>query len=282
MKIFRIFLLGSLLTVACQQPSQQPARPKKVVKNEPNTIAVAQVGPEIISKPELEKRLNTLPLEDLSFATSQVGQHNFIHLLVREKLAQLDAQEKGLNRLEPYQQALQEKRAELDDIYQAYALQTLLNLWEQDLYEQGTISVSEKDIDAYHKKYPYEMTIKQIIVDDAQTADMLLKELKHSKSRWKELERRYSVAPEQSRGKEISFMPGEFIPELEVIAANSATGSVQGFIKTTQGFHIIMKTGEKRLSLQDAAPRIRAVLENQKKDALFDALQNKYKVVIYE
>lgn len=282
MKIFRIFLLGSLLTVACQQPSQQPARPKKVVKNESNTIAVAQVGPEIISKSELEKRLNTLPLEDRSFATSQVGQHNFIHLLVREKLAQLDAQKKGLNRLEPYQQALQEKRAELDDIYQAYALQTLLNLWEQDLYEQGTISVSEKDIDAYHKKYPYEMTIKQIIVDDAQTADMLLKELKHSKSRWKELERRYSVAPEQSRGKEISFMPGEFIPELEVIAANSATGSVQGFIKTTQGFHIIMKTGEKRLSLQDAAPRIRAVLENQKKDALFDALQNKYKVVIYE
>lgn len=270
------------MTVACQQQPSRPAHPKKAAENAADTIAVAQVGPEIISKQTWEKRLSTLPPEDRAFATSQVGRHNFTHLLVREKLAQLDAQEKGLHKSEQYQQALQEKKAELDDLYQAYTLQTLLNLWEEDLQEQETLSISDSDIAAYHKKYPYEMTLKQIIVDDAQTADMLLKELKYSKSHWKELERKYSIAPEQSRGKEISFMPGEFIPELEVIAANSATGSVQGFIKTTQGFHIIMKTGEKRLSLQDAAPRIRAVLENQKKDALFDALQNKYKVVIYE
>ena len=77
-------------------------------------------------------------------------------------------------------------------------------------------------------------------------------------------------------------MPGEFIPELEVIAANSSTGTVQGFVKTAQGFHIIMKTGERRLHLQEAAPRIRTILENKKKDALLETLQNKYKVIIYE
>ena len=43
-----------------------------------------------------------------------------------------------------------------------------------------------------------------------------------------------------------------------------------------------MKTRERRLSLKDAAPRIRTVLENQKIDAALNALQNKYKVVIYE
>ena len=77
-------------------------------------------------------------------------------------------------------------------------------------------------------------------------------------------------------------MPGEFIADLEVIAANSPTGSVQGFVKTSQGFHIIMKTGERKLSLKEAAPRIRSVLENQKMDALLQNLQTKYKVVFYE
>ena len=126
------------------------------------------------------------------------------------------------------------------------------------------------------------MTIKQLIIPDAETADAVWRELKRSKKRWKELERQYSKAPQQSYGKEISFMPGEFIAELEVIAANSATGSVQGFVKTSQGFHIIMKTGERKLKLQEATPRIRAILENQKLDAALNALKNKYKVVIYE
>ena len=43
-----------------------------------------------------------------------------------------------------------------------------------------------------------------------------------------------------------------------------------------------MKTGERRLSLKDAADRIRAILENQKTDAALNALQNKYEVIIYE
>ena len=177
---------------------------------------------------------------------------------------------------------MEDKRAQLEDIYKEYSDSLLGRLWEETLQEKGISSVTDEEIAAYYDKYPYEMTIKQIIIPDAQTADAVWRELKRSKSRWKELERQYSKAPEQSKGKEITFMPGEFIPELEVIAANSPTGSVQGFVKTAQGFHIIMKTREKRLSLKEAAPRIRTILENQKIDAALNALQNKYKVVIYE
>ena len=77
-------------------------------------------------------------------------------------------------------------------------------------------------------------------------------------------------------------MPGEYLDNIAVIAANSPSGKPQGFFKTAQGFHIIMKTGERRLNLKTAAPRIRAILENQKTDAALNALKNKYKVVIYE
>ena len=155
-------------------------------------------------------------------------------------------------------------------------------MWYDKLREDGTLAVTDEEIDAYYKKYPYEMTVKQIIVADAQTADEVLRSLKNSPSRWKTLARQYSVAPEQIREDSFSFMPGEFIPEIEVIAANSSAGTVQGFIKTAQGFHIIMKMGEKRLSKKDASPRIREVLENKKLDDALNTLKNKYEVVIYE
>lgn len=242
----------------------------------------AQVGPVKITRQQLDDRLALLSPEDQKYAKTPSGRKNFLQLLVREKLIALDAKDKELDRSDVYLSDLEDKQQQLKEIYQDYSQQLLVHMWEEYNREKGLTRVSDEEIEAYYKKYPYEMKIRQIIIADAQTADAVWRELKRSKSRWKELERQYSDAPQESKGKEISFMPGEFIPELEVIAANSPAGSVQGFVKTAQGFHIIMKTGERRLSLKDAAPRIRTILENHKTDAALNALQNKYKVMIYE
>ena len=291
MKQFWISFLCLACLAACNKP--QPADPLAEVdfdqpaptvpaQDQSQEVWVAQVGPEYITRAQLDEILETLDPQDRAFAQTPIGQRNFIQLLVREKLATLDAKEKELDKSEQYLDALVDKRAQLTEIYQNYARQLLLRMWDNHQHEQEALKITDSEIETYFKKYPYEMTIRQIIIADAQTAETILRELKHKKNRWKELERQYSVAPERSRGKELSFMPGEFIPELEVVAANSPVGSVQGFVKTSQGFHIIMKTGERRLSLKDASPRIRTILENQKRDAALDALQNKYKVVIYE
>ena len=122
------------------------------------------------------------------------------------------------------------------------------------------------------------MTIKQIIVDNAQTADQVLRTLKAYPSRWKEMERQYSTAPEAL--KQFSFMPGEYLDNIAVIAANSPSGKPQGFFKTAQGFHIIMKTGEERLTYNQAKERIRQILEKQKMDAYLNSLKSKYRVEV--
>ena len=281
--------LGCLTACQKSQPSVAPATVDfdlapavATTDTEPKEIWVAQVGTDYITQEQLDSILDTLDPQDRTFAQTPIGRKNFIQLLVREKLAQLDAREKGLDKSDLYLADLESKRNQLNEIYQDYAQQLLLHMWDDYQQQQEALKITDEEIEAYFKKYPYEMSIKQIIIADAQTADTVWREVRHNKGRWKELERQYSIAPEQSRGKEISFMPGEFIPELEVIAANSSVGSLQGFIKTAQGFHIIMKTGERRLSLKDASPRIRTILENQKRDEVLDALQNKYKVVIYE
>lgn len=278
----KYILLVSILTclASCGKRTEHDAS-APLFENTAAT-AVAQVGPEIITQEQFNQRLAQLEEQDRIFAKTPLGRQLFAQLMAREQLAALDAKDIGLDKSANYQQALAQKRAELQAIYAAYSTDLLSQLWQQTYQDKGTLQVTDAEIEAYYKKYPYEMTIKQIILPDAETADAVWRQLRNAKNKWSELEHRYSVAPAQSIGKEFSFMPGEFIPELEVIAANSPTGSVQGFVKTAQGFHIIMKTGERRLNLQEASPRIRSVLENKKMDDLLDKLQTKYEVIIYE
>ena len=270
MKKSLVAILCALSTAACQQtgtpvaPFNEPTLPDK---------------PAITEK-DVQAHLELLSPQDALFAQSPIGRQNLLQVIMREKLILADAQAQGLDKTEDFRTRSQAKRQQLSDIYQAYLPQLLEELWYQQ--QEKKLAVSDEEIAAYYKKYPYEMTVKQIIVDNAETAEQVLRTLKHSPGRWREMERQYSVAPEEIRAQNFTFMPGEFLPEIEVIAANSAPGSVQGFIKTALGFHIIMKTGEKRLSQKDAAPRIQTVLRNQKLDAIIEDLQNKYEVTIYD
>lgn len=261
-----VFLLAAL---GCQ----------KVAETIPDETA-ARVGNETITEEDVSARLALMSKEDREFAKTPIGRQNLLQIITREKLIAAAAKDEQLDQSDVYLSIMEDKRAQLADIYRQFGEQTLEQLWYDELKEKGETDVTQEEINAYYKKYPYEMTVQQIILDNAQTADQVLRALKASPRRWKELERQYSVAPEALQ--KLSFMPGEYLPDIEVIAANSPTGSVQGFFKTSQGFHIIMKTSDKRLSRKDAEPRIRKVLEDKKLDHILDSLKNKYEVVIYE
>lgn len=278
MKKLTLLLIVFLAFYACKK--QNPAD-EKTAPAQPDAI-VAQVGGNTLTERELELKSADMSDADKTFAQTPIGRNNFIHILVREKLAELAAKDAGLTKSDEYLGALEDKRQQLDDVYNDFASDLLRRMWLDHLRDSGVLNITDEEIASYHKKYPYEMTVKQIIIPNAETADEVFRALRNSKSRWNEFDRQYSSAPSELKGQAITFMPGEFIEEIEVMAANSAEGTVQGFVKTSQGFHIIMKTGERRLTLQDAAPRIRTVLENQKIDAVLNGLQNKYKVVIYE
>ena len=271
-KGFIIFLL-MLAAWGCPNPQAEETTAPEVA---------VRIGNVTVSQEDVDARLRLLSAEDRKFAQTPIGRRNLLNIIAREKLIALAAKEEKLDESDVYLALTADKRAQLDEIYEEYAAQTLEQMWYEKLKENGQLEVTDKEIADYYKKYPYEMTVRQIILDNAQTADQVLRTLKASPSKWNTMAKQYSVAPEVIRSDKFSFMPGEFIPSLEVIAATSANGSVQGFIKTPQGFHIIMKTGEKRLSRKEAEPRIRTVLENKKLDAVLEALQNKYEVVIYD
>lgn len=266
------FLVGMFLLGACNKPEDaQQANSKKTPRPDVPTI----------TEQDVQERLGLLSEQDAKFAQTPIGRQNLLQIILREKLIQTDALAQGLDQSADYQKLSTDKRMQLNEIYQAYTRQLLEDVWYEKQRQSGALQVTDEEIANYYKKYPYEMTVQQIIVDNAETADQVLRTLKRSPSKWKEMSRQYNVAPEEIRNTKFTFMPGEFLPEIEVIAATSSNGSVQGFIKTVFGFHIIMKTNEKRLSKSEAEPRIRAVLENKKLDEIIANLQNKYEVMIY-
>jgi len=272
MKCLFVFLLtAGLFLSACSPKEEHPVvAAKPPVKQEIPTI----------TETDVQERLAQLSKEDAEFASTPIGRQNLVQIILREKLIEADALAQGIDRSSDYQKLSTDKRMQLNEIYHAYTRQLLEDLWYEKQRNNGVLNVTDEEIDAYYKKYPYEMTVQQIIVDNAQTADEVLRTLKWSPSHWNDMSRKYNIAPQTLRNQ-FTFMPGEFLPEIEVIAANSVVGSVQGFIKTAFGFHIIKKTKERRLSKEDAAPRIRAVLENQKLDKAVETLQKKYEVIIY-
>lgn len=238
----------------------------------------ARIGTVTITEKNVQEALNLLSEKDRKFANTTLGHQNLLQILTREKLILEDAAAQGLDQEQAYQNLLTQHQAQLEQAQQAYAQDLLIELWYAK--QAKKLEPTDKEIKAYYDKYPYEMTIKQIIVDNAQTADQILRTLKRAPGRWKEIARQYSVAPETLQT--LTFMPGEYLESLEIIAANSPTGKAQGFFKTTQGFHIIMKTNEKQLSFKEAEPRIKQILQNQKLDELLDTLKTKYEVIIYD
>ncbi len=268
MKYFTVLLGMICLSMTACKKQDQPPRPASVHSR-------ADIS---ITQQDMQHALSLLDEKDQQFAQTSFGKQNLLQILLREKLILQDARATGFTHDKDYQEALKQKRAQLDSIYEQFAQEALIRTW----YEKNgkELEPSEQEIKAYYKKYPYEMTIKQIIMDNAQTADQTLRILKGSPARWKEMSRQHNIAPASLQT--LTFMPGEYLDNLEAVAANSPIGKVQGFFKTPQGFHIIMKTGENRLSLEQATPRIKQIFQNQHLDELLDTLKQQYEVNIYE
>ena len=267
MKHTALLLLLCLCVAACQKTSTPPA-----------DQTAARIGSVAITQADVQAALELLNEQDRAFADTPLGRQNLLQILTREKLILEDATRQGLAQDNTYQELLAQHRAQLEKAYQSYAQDLLAQLWYEK--QAKALEPSEKEIKEYYDKYPYEMTVKQIIVDNAQTADQVLRTLKGAPGRWREIARQHSIAPQNLQT--LTFMPGEYLESLEVIAANSSIGKAQGFFKTAQGFHIIMKINEKRLSFKEAEPRIRQILQNQKMDELLDTLKTKYEVIIYD
>lgn len=242
---------------------------------------MARVGDTFITERDFAAAAAEADESLATYISTPFGRKNLIDALVRERLAELDIEDKKLKDSAAFKEKMQLLRQEMETALAAAAKTMLLEQWAEELADNAVTSVTDKEIADYYKKYPYEMTIRQVVLSNADDADIVLRALRANKGRFNEMIKKYS-AQDPEAAKSLTFMPGEFIENIEIAAANMGAGAVQGFIKTPHGFHIIIKDAERRLTQKEAEGRIRVVLSEKKLGDYLSALTEKYKVEVYE
>ena len=278
----KIITLTLIISCVACAPKQENSSQEPLLYN--NSPVLAYVENQPITQDDFDKAANNLDDSFRKFVTTKSGRANFLSFLISEKLLLLDAKKRGIDLTPEYQAeitALEEAQKAALETAKNFALRN--NLIET-LVEDGTLGVSEDEIKEYYKKYPYEVTIKQFIISDSQKAADVMKQMRnvHTTSRFADFARQFSDEPlaKKSGGDMPPFIPGEYLPQIEVPAANSKLMEVQGFITTAQGNHIIMKTAEKHLTYNEAKDRIKMIIENQKLDNYLNSLNKKYNISV--
>lgn len=277
-----LFLATLILTCVACSSKQESNLPGPLIYN--NSPVLAYVNNQPITQEDFDRAANNLDDNFKKFVTTESGRANFLSFLISEKLLLADAMDRGINLTQEYRAeitALEEAQRAALETAKNFALRR--NLLES-LAQDGTLGVTEEEIKDYYKKYPYEITIKQFIISDSQKAADVMKQMRniHTAARFADFAKQFSDEPlaKKSGGDMPPFIPGEYLPQIEVPAANSKLMEVQGFITTAQGNHIIMKTAEKRLTYNEAKDRIKSIIENQKLDSYLNSLNKKYNISI--
>ena len=277
-----ITLLTIILALAaCAPKFEEPQQEQHVLTTSP---VLAYVDNQPITQEDFDRAADNLEDNFKSFVNTKAGRATFISFLISEKLLLTDALHRKLDQTPEYQQemrALEEAQKIALENAKNFALRRMLF---DSLVQDGTLNVTEDEMKEYYKKYPYEITIRQLIISDPQKAATVMREMRNVRTvaRFADYAKQYSEDPvsKKTGGEMQPFIPGEYLPQIEVPAANSKLMEVQGFITTAQGNHIIMKVAETRLTYKDAKERIKLILENQKLDNYLNSLNKKYNISI--
>ena len=277
-KIITLYILLICLCACLKQ--ETPQEQKEALPQ--NTLA--KVAGYALTQEEFEERAELLDPAFKQYVSTPLGKQNFLNYLISERLLQQEALFKNLQNDPEYQKEIDTLVKQQEESLKRAKEFFLKKALMDNLYNEGVLYVSEEEVKDYYKKYPYEIQILQIIVNDAQEAAQVMNYVKGTKTQnsFKEVVKKFSKDPlaKQNQGALPPFIPGEYLPEIEVPAANSSSGQVQGFIQTPLGFHIIMKVGENRLSYDKAKERIQTILEKQKLDDYLNSLKEKYGVEV--
>jgi parvulin-like peptidyl-prolyl isomerase len=267
----------SIVLCACERqeiPQQETLPPD----------ALAKVGDTIITQAYFDEKSADLDNDFKTYLKTPAGKENFLNFLIKEQLILTVAKDNRIDQSAEY-------RKEIEDLKKAQKQETkakeeyLLNkLLMEKLEKDGVITVTDDETRAYYRKYPYEITILQILLSDpAQAADVMRSVANvKTQAKFEEAVKKFSADPVSKRrgGQSEPFIPGEYMPEIEIPAANTPVNTVQGFVKTPLGFHIIMKVKEDSLTYSKAKERIKQILVKQKLDEYLNSLKTRYAVEV--
>ncbi len=147
------------------------------------------------------------------------------------------------------------------------------------------VAISEEEVLDYYNQHrrefllPERVKVSQILVDSEAKAVQLKEKLKkNGEALFRQLAKENSLGPEASKGGEMGvFGLNELPDEIEKVIFSLSEGELSPVVESPYGFHIFrldQRLEPRLLSLEEAAPRIRAkLLEKKSQELLTQHLQ---------
>lgn len=244
---------------------------------------LGSVGRAQITRPEFERKLNDVAQEYQSYLMTPDGRRQFFNILVREKLILAAAQDSPVPQSREFRDELDRFETDQRERLREYREHLLSQMWREALRRDGTLAVSDGEVDSYYEQHPREVALRHILVSTPEEAKTVVQQLRAGAS-FKALAKTRSVDAETaaSGGEVPPFIYGELLPELGDVAFAMKQGEIAGPVRSQFGYHIVKKETERRLPREKLRERIRRLLENKKLDQHLESLQPRYAVKIHD
>jgi len=250
---------------------------------------ILKVGAEKLTVSDIAYRLKSLSANYSEFMASDAGRKQLIDLLIRERIILNAARKEGIG-----------KRKEITDIFDDYKknYKKKLKEYEENLIlqtylselEEKKLNVPEEEVRGYYEDHrgdfltPVKFDISHILLSTEDEAENARKRIKSGEG-FSELAKAVSIDTESSiRGGAMgSFKKSELLPEFRDIVSKLKVGTVSDVISTPYGYHIIKKTGERRLpsqSFNESTREIKMMLIKKKFDDWLAAEKNKLNIKV--
>jgi peptidyl-prolyl cis-trans isomerase C len=255
---------------------------------------VAKWGTSVITKQELDMRLNNLPPEAKPQFQTGDQKKKLLENLIYTQIIADEARSQKLDKKASVAMTIK-------DVTNTILMQEYLKM-----KVESAKALSDSDIETFYKAHKAEyMTPSQVKVQhiflrldpEAKPEDVaavtakaseISKEIKAGGEFEKLVDKYSEDLGSKSKGGDLGFFnEGQMVPEFSKAAFALKKGEISEPVKTEYGMHIIKVNDivpEKQMELKEAAPAIRTKLEDESRKQIvqneLDRLKKKYKVQI--
>ncbi len=243
---------------------------------------VARVGNSTISQTEFRRKIEEVSTEYQGYVLTPQGRRQFLDVLIREKLILEAARADGVERQPEFQDEMNRLRREEEAKIRDAHDHLLAKIWVDRLKSKGVLVVRDDELVDYHRRNPNEVVARHILLATAQEAETVLKSARRG-TPFAVLAKKKSLDADTAirGGRMAPALRGEIIPELEVLFKMSL-GEVAGPLRSSFGYHIILKEKQVKTKFSDVKDRVLGIVEKNKLDAHLQSLQARHRVEVID
>jgi len=251
---------------------------------------LAKVGGEKVTAAEFEREMAARPFADESYLASLPGRREFLELLVRRKVLLAESRRAHYDQKDEVKAKLEALDAQFARQHAEARERLLIGEYLRTLQE-NEFKVTDEEVARFFETQT-EAKASHILVSTKEKAEEAAAEIAKGAA-FEAAAKKFSEDPTGQAGGDLGyFIRGTLAPDFERAVFALKNGGISGVVSSPYGYHIVKKTGERKLAerpkakgkgrvqLADVQDEIRKALEQQKFHAWLENKRRQLKISV--